>query len=437
MRSALALRILIAGLVMAGASVAPASAQTGGGFFPWLFQSEPQPQPQPQVQPPPQQRVRIAPRPQVRPNPTPLAPVVRRAAPRPRIVQEPRVQEARPAPREAPAVRSAAVVAPAKPKVEPTSFVHVMGDSLAELLGDGLEEVLTDRPEVAVTRRIRSESGLVRSDVHDWPKTVTEMLAKGDKVTFAVMMLGMNDRQPLRDEAGAVHDAGSPRWREMYGARVEAVARAFAERRVPLLWAGLPPMQGSRFFADMLALNEVIRASVQKSGGTYVDIWEGFVDAQERFSAFGPDVSGQITRLRTVDGVHFTRAGARKVAHFVDVELKRLMGGTRPPVLAPTAEVASLPIDVMPGSVERAIDRMVAPLPEPEGIVPTAPAKPSVGPVVPLTGVAAATGGRLLDRRDEAQATDESGLLVRRVFSEGRPLEARPGRADDFRWTGQ
>ena len=142
MRMAPALRILVAALVVAGANVAPASAQSGGGFFPWLFQSQPAPPPPAQPVPQPQlpQRVRIAPRQQVQPNPTPLAPVMRRAAPRPRTVQE-----ARPGTRlDLPAVRSAAVAAreaPAKPKVEPTSFVHVMGDSLAELLGEGLDEV--------------------------------------------------------------------------------------------------------------------------------------------------------------------------------------------------------------------------------------------------------------------------------------------------------
>ena len=50
-----------------------------------------------------------------------------------------------------------------------------------------------------------------------------------------------------------------------------------------------------------------------------------FVDAENRYTAMGPDVSGQPMRLRVGDGIHFTSAGARKAAHFVDVVIRRMI----------------------------------------------------------------------------------------------------------------
>jgi len=55
-----------------------------------------------------------------------------------------------------------------------------------------------------------------------------------------------------------------------------------------------------------------------KAGIVYVDVWDGFVDEDGRFAQSGPDFEGQTRRLRAGDGVHFTQAGARKLAHFVE-----------------------------------------------------------------------------------------------------------------------
>ena len=59
-----------------------------------------------------------------------------------------------------------------------------------------------------------------------------------------------------------------------------------------------------------------IRSRAEKAGAIYIDVWDGFVDESGRFVVQGPDFEGQIRRLRVSDGVHFTKAGARKLAHY-------------------------------------------------------------------------------------------------------------------------
>jgi hypothetical protein len=101
--------------------------------------------------------------------------------------------------RPVPAVR-VPKVAVAKPKaVEPTTHVVMFGDSLAERVKDGLFEAYEDAVEVEVVDRTRPDSGLVRTDHHDWAKTVAAYLGGNPKITVAVMMLGVNDRQPIRE----------------------------------------------------------------------------------------------------------------------------------------------------------------------------------------------------------------------------------------------
>src|SRR5262249_56063408 len=61
----------------------------------------------------------------------------------------------------------------------------------------------------------------------------------------------------------------------------------------------------------------------------------GFVDEEGKFSPQGPDYLGQTRRLRTGDGVYFTKFGARKLAHYVEREIERIVGNKSMPVALP------------------------------------------------------------------------------------------------------
>ena len=88
----------------------------------------------------------------------------------------------------------------------------------------------------------------------------------------------------------------------------------------------------------MSYLDELYRARAEKAGIVYVDIWDGFVDENGRYAVQGPDFEGQIRRLRTGDGVNFTKAGAVKLAHYVEHELRRVLSSHIVPVALPGPE---------------------------------------------------------------------------------------------------
>ncbi len=118
-----------------------------------------------------------------------------------------------------------------------------------------------------------------------------------------------------------------------------------------------------------------------------------FVDESGRYSPQGPDYEGQIRRLRTGDGIYFTKFGARKLAHYVEREVQRIVGNKGLPV--------ALPIPVNPAPQ--------APIAKPRG-----PAeRPAAGPVVPLT-VTRVAPEELLGGGGVAPATDAT--LTRRSW---------------------
>ena len=257
---------------------------------------------------------------------------------------------------------------PAARKVEtpPAETVLVIGDSLGEWLAYGLELVFAETPQIGVVRRIKPDLSLVRDDARldapAWTQAIKDLLPPNEKPNAIVVMLGVNDRAPLRERApaakettpdsehpspgtvgpqhpppGASHDFHTDKWAELYAKRIDDLIAALKTRGVPIMWVGLPAIRGAKSTSDMSYLDELYRARADKAGIAYIDIWDGFVDDQGRFVQDGPDFEGQTRRLRTYDGVNFTKAGA-KLGHYVEHDLRRLLDSHMLPVALPGPE---------------------------------------------------------------------------------------------------
>jgi hypothetical protein len=209
--------------------------------------------------------------------------------------------------------------------------------------------------------------------------------------------------------ANGLNEFRSERWVELYKKKIDDMIGVLKTKGVPILWVGLPALRGPKATSDMLFLDSLYRESASKAGITYVDIWDGFVDEAGRFMQRGPDFEGQPRGLRTGDGVFFTKAGARKMAHYVDREIKRLLANRSMPI--------ALPSD--PGTPDT-------------NIKPGAPApRPLAGPILPLVASSVGTDQLLGGAGTRPAAVD---ALAARTLIKGEPLAAPGGRADDSTW---
>lgn len=337
-----------------------------------------------------------------------------------------------------PANAAAPAEAPANsPAAEADFFVTVMGDSLGGELADGIEEAFEDTPEIGVIHKFNDSSGLVRADYFDWLKAARDIAADKRKPDLAIVMLGSNDRQPI-EQGGRAYEPLSEDWRTIYTSRVEALIGVFKEKNIPVVWVGLPIMKAERFSADMTRINDIFRASATKLGVPYIDIWDVFAGEHGQYAAFGPDVIGQNALLRTSDGVHFTAAGARKLASFVESEIKRRFDARRQPAPAAAATTPA-PAANAPQPVSAAPAPPLVFKPQGAPLVVVAPSlppeRPAIGPAAPLT--VSASGDDDLARRDKTRPREATPIpveraLVEHVFIEGGALPPRAGRADDF-----
>lgn len=244
--------------------------------------------------------------------------------------------------------------------------VLVIGDSGARGLAVGLQEVLAEDPMLQVVDAGGIDGNLAASPT-DWPAALTPLLDV-HKPVMVVVMLGGNDRAAIRD--GALnHDWQSARWRELYAQRVEALVRYLNGRKLVVYWVGRAPMRGKIATAEAVYLNEIYRERTFAAGARFIDPWEGFVDLEGRYVAVGPDVNGAVRRLRRPDGESFSPAGNRKLAFYVEREMRKdFPSGSMIDAVAP--QPASAPSG--PVSIKLVPDNT------PQGRY--------IGPVLPLNG---------------------------------------------------
>jgi uncharacterized protein len=241
------------------------------------------------------------------------------------IVQQPREETTT---RQQPEPQVEAQLPPAKPAIEKApgaTRVAVFGDSLAADLGKALERFYAEDPNLAVIPLGVGSSGFVRDDFFDWNKTATEQIA-ADSFDLAVVIIGINDRQPLTVN-GETCKPLTDCWKAEYTRRITDFLNQMRAANKPVIWVGLPPMSKSEYSTAMSQISAIQRLASFSGGAEFLDIYERFIGEDGKYSSQGPDLNGQIVRMRKDDGIHFSNAGSDKLAFYLSQTIKTFYNG--------------------------------------------------------------------------------------------------------------
>lgn len=197
--------------------------------------------------------------------------------------------------------------------------LQAYGDVYAEGLLARLAEALADDTRVQVQRKHRLLGGLIRPDLED---ELRNEEASKDAVHIAVVMIGAYDRFNIRGTPRGFI-VGSEEWRQEYGRRADRLMKTLKKRGAAVYWVGQPIMRRADVNEQAQTMNDIVREKAYLNSIKYIDITAQFADEAGNFSAYGPDVAGKQSLMRDADGVLFTWAGYRKLAHFVEREIRR------------------------------------------------------------------------------------------------------------------
>jgi hypothetical protein len=214
---------------------------------------------------------------------------------------------------------------PVKQKFTPDKKLRlwVAGDSLVINPGWSIVRASGASPVIESVGGVdgRVATGLTRPDVFNWFEQIRAKV-KELKPGVVVMSFGGNDDKAYMTgvpEGVSIGGFGDASWRKEYGRRVGGVMDIVARKGGHVIWIGLPQTRDAEQTRRFDVVNSVVARQARKrpKTATFLDTYTMFASETGGFTEYLPDRSGNETKVRAGDGVHFERAGGDMIAREV------------------------------------------------------------------------------------------------------------------------
>ena len=192
--------------------------------------------------------------------------------------------------------------------------LYIGGDSMVGQFGGALQDLTGDTGVIETTEVVYEfGSGITRPDFIDWPAKLAQVSAEQDP-ELIVLYFGGNDAQPLQID-GVVYEPEADEWQAEYRSRVNALMTQLQDAGHIVYWMGMPIPRSETLEQRYLMLNEIYESEADAHPSVnYVPAWDTFADENGNFSEFLPNASGDVVDMRLDDGIHYTTAGAYRIA---------------------------------------------------------------------------------------------------------------------------
>lgn len=195
--------------------------------------------------------------------------------------------------------------------------MYIGGDSLVGQFGPMLDNRASRSGMVVSEFVYEFESGLSRPDFVDWPERLEQVMAELDPDVF-VLYFGGNDAQAIFMPDGTWIDFDTPEWEAEYRRRVDAVMTMLEDGGHWVYWMGMPIVASDTFRPRVELLNSIYESeAADHPRVTFVDAWEVFQGPDGGYSEYLTNADGDLVDMRLDDGVHYTTAGAIRLAEVV------------------------------------------------------------------------------------------------------------------------
>lgn len=285
------------------------------------------------------------------------------------------------------------------PKIEDANRIVVIGDITANAIAEGLIESYKRTPSVEISAKIEQSLSVTGDRLYPW-LDASDFNFLGERVRAVVVALGTNDRAPIATPPETAQ-FGTADWKRAYSRRLLDISAQLQLLSVPIIWVMPPPViddEHSEMSAEIGAIQSQV---LQPFNFRAVDLMDGFVDREGKYSAVGANISGERVSLRLDDGIGFTKSGRGKLAYYVRREIDEILD-----------DLADQGLKLEKGT-------------EP---------KRSAQQVVILTRPALLQGAVLAGGNGRASAFYRD-QKARDFFVGGKPAAPRKGRIDDYAWS--
>ncbi len=223
-----------------------------------------------------------------------------------------------------PATRPAPPVAIAPPKPAPETpppkadrpsvqRILFAGDSMMQGIAPIIMRKLkASHPDWMLRNESLESTGLTVKRRLDWVQKIKTEIVEHN-LTTVVVFLGPNDPWDIYEKKQVIRFP-SPEWETVYSARVSEICEFAKEKKVHLIWVGLPTMKEKRVHSGATVQNPIFRDNMKRHGFDFVstEALIGYLD--QPYVRYTTDDAGKKINLRADDGIHFSPQGLQRIA---------------------------------------------------------------------------------------------------------------------------
>jgi hypothetical protein len=197
----------------------------------------------------------------------------------------------------------------------PTALPKVLfaGDSMMQGVAPlVINQLRKENPKGIFVDLSAQSTGLTVRRYFDWPtKIKDETLNRGFELI--AVFLGPNDPWDIYE--GAKRFAfGTPEWEDKYRDRVIEVMQFAQDKKVHVIWIGLPNMKEDRVKRGAVVQNKIFKEQASLFNFDYLSTEDFLGGLDEPFKKFIDEPGKGQVMLRADDGIHFTQAGLRLIS---------------------------------------------------------------------------------------------------------------------------
>lgn len=202
--------------------------------------------------------------------------------------------------------------------------IGVLGDSLGEGLWASLYRQYYRHRSVKVFNLAKASTGF---NATPYEEALVAFLER-QRLDLLIVQTGANDRQRVVSlDGSAMALFGTERWHLIYGQRLTYFLGVAQQRKIPVLWVGMPIMRDAPYDHGMRVISRMHQNYAERHGAQFLDIADFTADGEGAYAEFLVQSDGRRRRLRHEDGVHSWEFGYDRLAsHVVDAVRARFPG---------------------------------------------------------------------------------------------------------------
>ncbi len=199
---------------------------------------------------------------------------------------------------------------PSRPSVERILFA---GDSMMQGIAPIImRQLKAAHPDWLLRNESQQSTGLSIKRQLDWVEKIKNEIV-AHKLTTVAVFLGPNDPWDIYEKKQVIRFP-SPEWEERYSARVSEICEFAKEKKVHLVWIGLPTMKETRVHRGATVQNPIFRDNMKKYGFDFVSTEALIGRLDQPYVRFMTTEEGKKINLRADDGIHFSPQGLQRIA---------------------------------------------------------------------------------------------------------------------------